>query len=73
MTLSKVKKVLRDYDGRLKMDAHIHWMCQEVQKFRTSKTEKAMRWLGFIQGYLYTTGEFTINELKRHNKQRDRQ
>lgn len=31
------------------------------------RIEKAFRWLGFIQGVLWTEGIYTIDELKKHN------
>jgi hypothetical protein len=34
-----------------------------------SKREKAHRWLGFIQGVLWMTGVFTLDELKEHSRQ----
>lgn len=33
--------------------------------FTTDRREKAMRWLGFIQGALWVTGRRTLEELKR--------
>jgi hypothetical protein len=33
-----------------------------------SKREKAMRWLGFIQGVLWMSGTFTLDELKEHSR-----
>jgi hypothetical protein len=29
---------------------------------------KAMRWLGFMQGALYSDGEFDLDELKEHSR-----
>lgn len=47
---------------------HILWMCAEVQRFaQEDKLEKAMRWLGFIQGVLWTLGEESIEKLKKDN------
>lgn len=31
-------------------------------------TSKAMRWLGFMQGVLYITGIFKLDELKVHSR-----
>ncbi len=31
------------------------------------QTEKAMRWLGFMQGVLWARGVYTLNELRKHN------
>lgn len=39
-----------------------------LQDLPAEKTEKAMRWLGFIQGALWALGSFEIFELKRHSK-----
>lgn len=70
---------LRHSVGSEALVNHILWMCQEVPRFlveqtspatpryNSSKVEKAMRWLGFIQGCLYCLGEYTIDELKKDN------
>lgn len=48
---------------------HISWMCLEAQKFLESgRTEKAMRWLGFIQAWLWTTNLKVLNDLKKDSK-----
>jgi hypothetical protein len=59
------------------MHNHLLWMCVEAQKFlvpepcalvlATDKVEKAMRWLGFIQGGLVCLGDLTIDEAKEDN------
>jgi len=62
---------------------HARWMCQEIPRFLPShnafiepppdpkecqaKLEKAMRWLGFIQGVLWATGVRTIDEMRADN------
>jgi hypothetical protein len=47
---------------------HVLWMCTEVQRFaQEDKLEKAMRWLGFIQGVLWALGEENIEKLKKDN------
>jgi hypothetical protein len=47
---------------------HVAWMCQETRKFvQAGETEKAMRWLGFIQGTLWSHGVYTIGEMREHN------
>lgn len=49
--------------------AHIKYMCrQTVQFLEEGRVEKAMRWLGFIQGALWVLGEYSIAELKEHNR-----
>ena len=47
---------------------HCYWMCQEVKKWESARLEKAFRWLGFIQGVLWTRGVTTLDTLKDHNK-----
>ena len=46
---------------------HIHWMCREILEKKMTNS-KQHRWLGFIQGVLYSEGLFTIDEMKEHNK-----
>jgi hypothetical protein len=60
---------------------HLRWMSQEAKGFLTEADQlhgldnakmvelrsKAMRWLCFIQGVLWTVGAFTINEMRAHN------
>ena len=49
--------------------AHIHEMLDEIEIFlEEERIEKAFRWLGFIQGCLWSTGFYTIEELKNHNR-----
>lgn len=45
--------------------AHLHWMCDEAMGFvEAGRREKAFRWLGFIQGVLWSEGLVTIDDLK---------
>lgn len=59
--------------------SHIGWMCEEIPKFLVesqpfetetsrSKVEKAMRWLGFVQGQLAAHGIMTVDEMKEDNR-----
>lgn len=49
--------------------AHATWMISQTLQFLDEgKIDKAMRWLGFIQGVLWTTGRCTIEELKEMNR-----
>jgi hypothetical protein len=32
-----------------------------------AKVEKAMRWLGFVQGMFFYTGHYTIDEMRAHS------
>lgn len=46
---------------------HLLSMCDQIETFMEEDVEKAMRWLGFMQGVLWLNGSFTLNELRRHN------
>lgn len=47
---------------------HLKWMANEIIHFLAEdRTEKAMRWLGFIQGALWVMGLSSIEESKRAN------
>lgn len=49
--------------------AHVLYMIPELRKHLSSdKAEKAMRWLGFIQGVLWVTGLVSIEEMKDDNR-----
>ncbi len=51
------------------MLAHCHGMLDEMEKFvAEGRMEKAFRWLGFIQGCLWSAGLYTLEELKNHNR-----
>jgi len=51
------------------MLAHCHGMLDEIEVFvAEGRIEKAFRWLGFIQGCLWSTGHYTLDELKNHNR-----
>lgn len=48
---------------------HARWMCSEgVLLVEQGRVEKAMRWLGFVQGVLWAHGLAEISELKDMNK-----
>ena len=47
---------------------HLAWMAGEIQLLVTEgRIEKALRWLGFLQGALWALGLQSIEESKRHN------
>lgn len=46
---------------------HLLWMIEEAIAFPEEKTEKAMRWLGFVQGALWARGWITIDDAKRQS------
>ncbi len=51
---------------------HVKWMTITAQNFIPDHVDKAMRWLGFIQGVLFSLGFFTIEELREHSRTNDR-
>lgn len=60
------------YDYRqLPVEKHIIWMIDEILKIEAPNIKqlfKINRWLGFIQGYLYTSHLRTIEELKNETR-----
>lgn len=48
---------------------HALWMCREILRPLPAAldTDKAGRWLGFIQGVLWTAGVYAVEELRLHN------
>lgn len=48
--------------------SHVAWMCQETKTFAQDNPEKAMRWLCFIQGVLWSVDAWTIDEFKDDNR-----
>jgi low affinity Fe/Cu permease len=48
---------------------HVRQMIPKtIQFLYDQRREKAMRWLGFIQGALWSHGIYSIEEMKQHNK-----
>ncbi len=49
--------------------AHCLGMLDKMEKFlEEGRFEKAMRWLGFIQGVFWCTGAFSLEELMNHSR-----
>jgi hypothetical protein len=49
--------------------SHILYMIEEIKKFiKENRVEKAFRWLGFIQGLLWSYGIISLETLKEHNR-----
>jgi len=46
---------------------HMLNMCDGIEKLYDEDVEKAMRWVGFMQGVLWAQGSFTLNEMREHN------
>jgi len=49
--------------------SHCHGMLDKMENFLDEgRIEKVFRWLGFIQGCLWATKQYTIGELANHNR-----
>ena len=49
--------------------AHFKFMCEEGCRFvEAGRIEKAMRWLGFLQGMFWATDIYTLEDLKNHSR-----
>jgi hypothetical protein len=46
---------------------HVMWMLEEMKKFGDDDYDKAMRWLGFVQGVLWVDGGWSIDQMRAHN------
>lgn len=48
---------------------HARWMCPvAIEHVQDGNKEKAFRWLGFIQGVLWMSNIYTLNDLKNHSR-----
>lgn len=48
---------------------HGHAMLDKMEGFiREGRMEKAFRWLGFLQGFLWSQKIYTLSELLNHNR-----
>jgi len=82
MTPERIKEVLEIYRAKLFQMApprsekeggnrlqHVSWMCHMTEHhLAAGETDKANRWLGFIQGVLWCEGFFTIDDMRAHNR-----
>ena len=49
--------------------AHLYWMLVEIEGFlKEGRREKAFKWLGFIQGVLWSSELCSLEDLKNHNR-----
>ncbi len=49
---------------------HLLTMIPKMRVFVTEgKIDKVFRWLGFLQGVLWSTHFYTLDELKEHNRE----
>jgi len=74
-----VKRLRRQHDPALEhlltMIPKMRTMLDEIgatgnqyAAVNVERTEKFMRWLGFMQGVLYSEGLFTVLEMRDHNR-----
>jgi len=77
MNEAKVAEVCMLYHGFLAYaedaeSAHVKTMLDRIPAFMAEgRVEKAMRWLGFIQGWLWARGFYTIEQMADHNRPAD--
>jgi len=49
--------------------SHLGWMCGQILQFvEQDKMDKAMRWLGFVQGAFWVFRFRTVEAMKQDNK-----
>ncbi len=71
MTKEEVLNVARSYKDWLLHETplefqHLVGMVPKMEEMED--VEKLMRWFGFMQGVLWVSEEFTLEQLKGHNK-----
>jgi hypothetical protein len=48
---------------------HCLGMLSKMEEFlKENRMDKVFRWLGFVQGVLWSEGAYTLEELKNHNR-----
>lgn len=56
-------------EANKEMLAHCHGMLHKIKEFiQEDRIEKAFRWLGFVQGCLWSTGCYSLEDLMNHNR-----
>lgn len=66
---SMTGKSYGNVDKLLSIACHILWMCETATGFvDDGRTDKAFRWLGFIQGVLWADGSQTLEQLKNDSR-----
>lgn len=49
---------------------HCHGMLDKMEEFlKEDRVDKVFRWLGFMQGFLWSQKLYTLTELMNHNRQ----
>jgi hypothetical protein len=64
-----------DYPHELILDsldhglAHCHGMLKKIEQFvEEGRRDKVFRWLGFVQGVVWTTSNYSLEQLMNHNR-----
>ena len=64
-----------DYPHGFRLDhqgnalAHCHGMLDQMEEFvAQGRMDKVFRWLGFVQGCLWSARVYTLESLKNHNR-----
>lgn len=47
---------------------HCLWMCKTALAMPEEDRDKAMRWLCFVQGFCWSVGIFSIDEMRDQNR-----
>ena len=57
------------FPSHLTMTRHILWMLDEMTAMIPDQTkhDKFYRWLGFVQGWLWTSHKYSIDEMREDN------
>lgn len=64
--ISRTERLL--YGRAEPLHGHVLWMIGEMRTFiEEGRDEKVNRWLGFVQGVLWTAGLYTIDAMREHN------
>lgn len=57
------------FEDRVLGFQHCHFMIEAMRDFvAEERLDKAFRWLGFVQGFLWSQGAYTIEDLADHNR-----
>lgn len=48
--------------------AHCLWMLDTIAAWPANRIEKAFRWLGFVQGFMWANGYATVDEMRDWNR-----
>jgi hypothetical protein len=75
MNDQKILEVLKIYEkyfsnsNSVQAILHLSSMIPKMKNFlQQNRRDKVFRWLGFMQGVLWTKGIFTLEQLKNHNR-----